>query len=410
MRPSCLVGVVIANGSTYWLPWTCDCNLQMFGVISCGPAGEFKFNQKATAKRLEKGPAFGAAPKSLPKDWSTYRSDSRRSASAQAKIPAKVRRIWRLAPPERNATGLTAPTTAGGMVFVGGFDGTVRALDAAGGKVRWTSYTGGAVRCPPTIAGGRAFVGSADGWAYAFEAATGKLIWRFRAAPIDRRIPVYGVLQSNWPVSGGVIVRDNVAYFAAGMIDFDGTHVYALNAADGRIIWQNNSSGHLDSFSRRGVAAQGDMLLDGERLFLAGGNAASPGIYDAKSGECLTKPPAGPGTRSPRGRELTAEKDNVSVSGQPLYSVPASPVYDGSVRWRNVVVRAANARLSFVRSDDKKGWKLVARDGSARKELWSQPLGGEPVRWGIAVDAAGRVFVTLRSGEILAFAADSSSR
>jgi len=410
MRPSCLVGVVIANGLTYWLPWTCDCNLQMFGVISCAPAGEFKFNQKAGRNRLEKGPGNTAKVTKFnasDSDWPTYRSDNRRSACTSAKIPAKVRRIWRLAP-QAGSAKITAPTAAGGMVFVGGANGAVRALGAADGKVRWTAYTGGAVRYPPAIAGGRAFVGSADGWAYAFEAATGKLIWRFRAAPADRRIPVYGVLQSTWPVSGGVIVRDNVAYFAAGMNDFDGTHVYALRAADGRIKWQNNSSGHLDSFSRRGVAVQGDMLLDGERLCLAGGNAASPGIYDAATGKCLTRPPAGPGTHSPRGRELTLEKNRISVSGQPLYSSPGAPVYDGSVRWRDVAVKAANATLSFARADGGGGWTLVARDSSTRKQLWARPLGGGPVRWGIAVDAAGRIFVTLRSGEVVAFAADAS--
>jgi len=47
MRPSCLVGVMIANGHMYWVPWTCDCNLQMFGVISCGPAGTFAFGRQA---------------------------------------------------------------------------------------------------------------------------------------------------------------------------------------------------------------------------------------------------------------------------------------------------------------------------------------------------------------------------
>jgi hypothetical protein len=35
--------------------------------------------------------------------------------------------------------------------------------------------------------------------------------------------------------------------------------------------------------------------------------------------------------------------------------------------------------------------------------MWTQPLPGEPVRWGIAVDAAGRVFVTLRNGLVLGF-------
>ena len=69
-----------------------------------------------------------------------------------------------------------------------------------------------------------------------------------------------------------------------------------------------------------------------------------------------------------------------------------------------IVDEAPLASIRFLST-----WKLVARDGSGRNELWSQPLGGEPVRWGIAVNAAGKIFVTLRSGEVLAFAEGTSS-
>ena len=65
----------------------------------------------------------------------------------------------------------------------------------------------------------------------------------FRAAPLERKIPVYGSLSSTWPVGGGVLVEDGVAYAAAGMANYDGTHVYALDAATGKIRWQNNTSG-----------------------------------------------------------------------------------------------------------------------------------------------------------------------
>ena len=382
----------------YWVPWTCDCNLQMFGAISLGPAGDFKFDQKAAPQRLEKGPGYAAKVaefKTSPSDWPAYRADNERSAATSAEIPKKVRRLWQVAP--REASRITAPVAAGGLVFVSGADGVVRSLDATDGKVRWTAYTGGAVLYPPAVADGRVFVGSADGWAYAFEAATGKLLWRFQAAPARRRIAVYGALQSTWPVATGVAVRDGVAYFAAGMNNFDGTHVYALDAADGWIKWQNNTSGHLDSFSRRGVGVQGDMLLTGDRLCFAGGNAASPGMFSVADGKCLSGVPARPGSHAPRGRELVVENNRVTVSGQPLYSTPDSPVFDRSVQWRQVVVNAKNARLSFERG------MLVAQDKATRRELWRQPLGGEPVRWGIAVDGRGRIFVSTRSGQILCF-------
>lgn len=60
------------------------------------------------------------------------------------------------------------------------------------------------------------YVGSADGHVYAFEAAMGRLLWEFRAAPPHRWIPVFGKLSSTWPVAGGVIVDKGIVYAAAG--------------------------------------------------------------------------------------------------------------------------------------------------------------------------------------------------
>jgi len=405
MRPSCLVGVMIANGHMYWVPWTCDCNLQMFGVISCGPAGTFAFGRQAGADRLEASPEAGQTP-ALPvaaNDWPTYRGDNARSARSGATGPHQVKELWRIKPPR--AYEPTAPVVAGGIAFVGADDGIVRAFDAATGKPRWRAYTGAAIRFPPTIAGKLALVASGDGCVYALEAATGKRRWRFRAAPQARMIPIYGKLLSTWPAAAGVIVEKGTAYVAAGMNTHDGTHVYALDAATGRVRWQNNTSGHLDRASGRGVAVQGEMLLHADKLYLAGGNAMSPGVYDLKTGKCLSPPPRGPGSRMPRGRELTLTNGRVRVSGQPFYSAPHAPVYDRSVVWPPQTVVTANVRLTLrPPAGDRRNWALAATPVAGGKALWSRPLPSAPVRWGLAVDAAGRVIVTCRNGQIICFA------
>jgi outer membrane protein assembly factor BamB len=441
MRPSCHVGVVIAGGKFYWLPWTCDCDLQMHGAIATGSAGEFKFEQQASDKeRLESLAGTDAAAvraisnrpqvaefRPSPLDWPTYQADNRRTAQTQAAVPDTVRLLWKstcgagvspakaaeaASPAPRdpriaNTASPTAPVAAGGLVFASGTDGMVRAWDAATGQVRWTAFTGGPVYYPPSIADGRALVGSADGWAYCFEAATGKLLWRFRAAPVERRISLYGALVSTWPVAGGVLAEQGVAYFAAGMHDFDGTHVYALDAATGRLRWQNNHSGNLDGVSHRGVTCQGDMLLDQGKLFVAGGNSVSPGVFDAATGKCLNTAPGGMGTSAPRGRELRLAGAQVQVSGQPLYASPAFPIYDGSVRWTEPIVTAKNAKVTYLSRKGPNGpaWFLVARSLTNDAELWSQPLPAEPIRWGVAVDAQGRTVATLRDGQVLCFGA-----
>jgi outer membrane protein assembly factor BamB len=418
MRPSCHVGVIVANGHLYWAPWACDCNLQMFGAICWAPAGDFAYYQQAGPDRLERGSAAapsGNAPapgsdslKPGPNDWPTYRANNARTARSEATTPEKVRLLWQFQP--KHSLEPTAPVAAGGLILVAADDGIVRALEAASGTLRWTACVGGPVCYPPAIAHGRAYVGSGDGWAYCLDAATGKLLWRFRAAPIERRIPVYDALMSTWPVASGVLVDGRTAYFAAGLTDTDGTHVYAVDALTGEIRWQNNTCGHIDPVSRRGVACQGDMLLYGDRLYLAGGNSVGVAAFDTATGKCFVNPPTGIGANALRGRELTLADNKVMVSGQPLYSTADSPVYDNSVRWQEAVVTTSNARLSLrqMPAGLGQGWWLVATSLDGARTLWTQPLPAEPVRWGLAVDGQGRIVVSLHGGRVMCFAQASN--
>ena len=463
MRAQCHDGVTVANGLLYWWPSTCDCNLSLIGITCLGPAGDFDFSRPAVeSERLEKvaGDSAKIAPlRETGSEWPTFRANNTGTVTTSATVAEQNRAAWKNQP--ESATMPTAPTIASGMVFLGGDDGIVRALDAASGKQLWTAYTGGAIRFPPTIWQGRAFVGSGDGWAYSFEAKTGRLLWRFRAAPVERRIPVYGQLLSTWPAASGVIVENGVACVAAGLTDYDGTHVFALDAVTGKIKWQNNSSGVLDSDMRAGVAVQGHMLIHEGKLYLAGGNAASPGVYDLATGKCLNDP--APlrvtqrnnmiGARAPRGCELYLVGNNVMVSGKPFYAHPQYPVYDVTVLNKTLVTSTADRDLLWVNnaklmclprlSEPRNGrlmqawgkpavlgakpsWEHACKDSLAfalcrnaalvattteltaldlqdGHALWTQPLPTLPVAWGMAVDGAGRVVITLNDGQVLCF-------
>jgi outer membrane protein assembly factor BamB len=346
------------------------------------------------------------------------------------------------------------------LVFIAGSDGVVRALDAASGQVKWDGFAGGAIRMPPTIADGRAPVGSGDGCVYAWEVATGRQLWRFRAAPIERRIPVYGQLLSTWPAASGVLVHDSVAYVAAGIVNYDGTHVYALDAATGRIKWQNHATGHMDPVSRTGVSVQGQMLAFGGRLWLAGGNVVSPAVFDMQTGQCLNNPAQHvrrtvnnnvPSSESPRGYELHRIGKTVFVSGKPYYAHPQYPVYDPSVTNKTVYTRVGDRDLAWINSAKlacypvdmsrspevfARAWGKLNVDGltptwthntrggralavgknaavvAAEKEvraldlrdgklLWKQPLRSPAVPWGLALARDGRVVVALENGEVM---------
>jgi len=104
--------------------------------------------------------------------------------------------------------------------------------------------------------------------------------------------PVYGGLQSTWPAASGVLVEDGVAYVAAGIVNYDQTYVYALDAETGRVKWANDTSGHLNAQARCGVSVQGHLLLHDGKLYMAGGTSVSPAVYDATDGKCLNDPNA----------------------------------------------------------------------------------------------------------------------
>ena len=462
MRPNCHDGVTIANGLLYWWPSVCDCNLTLYGITCLGPAGNFDFSQSATeSARLEAAPGAGSVSGLSvdAKDWPTFRADNQASVAASVPVPTDAKLLWAYEPKKPYTP--SAPTAADTLAFVSGSDGVIRALNVKNGKEAWMAFTGGDVRLPPTISKGRAFASSGDGWVYALDARSGKMVWRFRAAPIERRIPVYGTLQSTWPAASGVLVDNGVAYVAAGLANYDGTHVYALEAETGKIRWQNNRSGHLDEASHTGVGVQGHMLIHQGKLFLAGGNAVSPAQYDLGSGDCLNSQAIGQnlgggfaiGSIRPRGSELFVVGNEVRVAGKPYYSHPKYPVFDSSVfnktlfvntsdyllAWANNAKLMCFAGLQGDRAEFQKAlWGKVQSKGvkpawefdcaksaavavcpnavliATSKELialsiqdghllWRHTLPAAPVLWGLAVNREGKVIVTLEGGRVVCF-------
>lgn len=462
MRPNCHDGVTVANGLLYWWPSVCDCNLTLYGITCLGPAGDFDFNQAATeSARLETSPD-GMSESGLSiraTDWPTFRANNQGTASASVPLRAQAKLLWEYVP--KTAFTPSAPTAADTLAFVSGSDGVIRALDVNSGKETWIAFTGGDVRLPPTISKDRALVGSGDGWVYSLDAKTGRQIWRFRAAPIERRVPVYGTLQSTWPAASGVLVEKGVAYVAAGLANYDGTHVYALDAETGKIRWQNNRSGHLDTVSRTGVGVQGHMLIHDDKLFLAGGNAVSPAAYDLRNGECLNQQAVGQakggkyliGSLRPRGSELYVSGNEIRVSGKPYYSHPKYPVIDSSVLNKTLFVKVADYELAWANNtklmcfaslrgdraefqkalwgktqskDPKPSWEfdcpksaavavcpnaivvatpneVIALSLEEGRLLWKHPLPAAPVPWGLAINREGKVIVTLEGGRVVCF-------
>lgn len=332
VRPACNDGVMAAQGLLYIGPWLCDCNLSLMGTVALcsGPASPPLPSENALEVVVDEAATVEPLVVSE-KDWSTYRGNNAHAGSSTASVASPLQPLWTWEPSQSYLP--TAPVAAGGLAFVAGDDGVVRAIDAPSGKLRWTFSTAGPILRPPTIWEGRAYVGSGDGYVYALEAATGRLLWRFHAAPVERRIPLYGALCSTWPVNTGVLVDNGVAYCAAGVIDYDGTYVYALDARTGATKWRNTSSGHLDKTLRKGVSAQGGLTLWNAALWMAGGNVISPASYQVETGDYVGDLPRDGSPQSNRGEEIGVFRDRHLILGGRLQYSASENVVNPEVFW-----------------------------------------------------------------------------
>ncbi len=211
------------------------------------------------------------------------------------RIPLVLRRVPGIAAPGRAEPGGRAvlpvwtfeagsplwagPTFSGGVVYVGGEDGQVHAVEAASGRRRWSFRAGGAIRTRPTVSDGAVYVQADDGFLYKLAAARGEERWRVKVVekPIER-LPFddpksrYDRFGSDVTASGGrlylgthdgnVLALDPAsgarawsfatgdAVLAAPAVDsgrvyagsFD-KHVYALDAATGRLALEARHPG-----------------------------------------------------------------------------------------------------------------------------------------------------------------------
>ncbi len=244
VRGGCLYGIMPCNGLVYAPPHNCACypEAKLFGLNALAPAGSNRQarNPKKEPARLEKGPAYGKtnAPKKIDSsDWPTYRGNTNRSGKSDTGVSPELDPQWET---EIGDGGrLSSVIVADGKLFVAEIDAhAIHCLDADKGNLLWTHVTGGRVDSPPTYNDGAVLFGSADGTVTSLRASDGILSWRFRAAPEDLRHMAFEQLESVWPVSGNILVREGVAYFVAGRSNFldGGLSFYKLDAKTGKVL------------------------------------------------------------------------------------------------------------------------------------------------------------------------------
>jgi outer membrane protein assembly factor BamB len=127
----------------------------------------------------------------------------------------------------------SSPLLHGKVVYVGDWDGNVSAYDAATGRRRWTFHAGGKVKDGLAYADGRVFFGAYDSHVYALNAASGKLLWRAAAQP-------------RFGHSGTFYATPAVAYDRVYIGSTDGK-MYSFGATSGKLRWSQSTGSYVYS-------------------------------------------------------------------------------------------------------------------------------------------------------------------
>jgi len=114
----------------------------------------------------------------------------------------------------------TTPVVVGRVIFVAAQRTWMDALDATDGHQLWATDTHEIIKAPPTYADGLVLV-NATTTLYALDARTGAVRWRFHE------------LGSGWPTESAPTVWNQTVYIAQGTTPI----VYALNLLTGRQLW-----------------------------------------------------------------------------------------------------------------------------------------------------------------------------
>jgi len=126
-----------------------------------------------------------------------------------------------------------SPTVADGVVYVGGYDGRIYALEAqpdvgslpvvegvrVNDRLLWTYAADAGFETNPLVVGGRVYAGSRGGCLYALDAATGARIWKYVAGS---------------PITYSAAYADGVVFFASA----DG-RAHALRTT-GELLWKTD--------------------------------------------------------------------------------------------------------------------------------------------------------------------------
>jgi len=237
-------------------------------------------------------PSVRAQPSDSSGDWPTYLYDQSRTGAnlSETTITAATASQLQLAW-EFNTSGIVgaSPTLVNGVMYIGSWNGYEYALDANTGQELWSSYLGVSQqtkRCygsygigidsTASVQDNVVYVGGGDGYMYALNAADGSVIWKTLLG-----LPPY----YNW---SSPLLYNNTLYIGlAAYCDppYVQGKVMALNMTDGSIV----ASISLVSGNQKGAPVWGSAAVDSNTntIYVATGNNGSKSIVKQPYAEAI---------------------------------------------------------------------------------------------------------------------------
>ena len=169
-----------------------------------------------------------------------FRGGPTHSGAYPASGPRQFHQVkWKFATGDKV---VSSPVIHNGVIFFGGDDANIYAVDAATGRQRWKFTTGGPAPSTPAVADGLVYAMSYDGRLYAINEQTGKLRWKFATAG-EKRFEakgIHGFQPATQTIADPFDTFLSSPVVAAGVV-FVGAgdnHLYAVDAATGELKWK----------------------------------------------------------------------------------------------------------------------------------------------------------------------------
>src|SRR5580692_2265552 len=370
-------------------------------TLAGDPTGASRGRCETHSPFLMSGPSWngwGATPENR-------REQSAVAAGLDATLVPRLKLKWAFGFPD--ATSAWAqPTVVGGWVFVGSQNGTVYALDATRGCVRWFFSADGGVRTAISVGarggGAAVYFGDTGAKAYALDATSGQLLWKTQVEqhPLARITGSPALYRDRLYVPMSSYEESQGARPEYGCCTFRGS-LSSLDAKTGKVLWRTymipdeprprgTSTAGVTLYGPAGAPVWSAPTIDVKRalIYVGTGNtyagaaaAASDAVVALNlSGKIEWIKQLFPKDVFISGCRTKSDNPNCADQSGPDYDFGNSPILIDLKKGRSALVIGQKSGYGWALDPDKRGevlWQYRAGAGGA--------LGG--IEWGSAVDA-----------------------